>query len=74
MWTTTTASVTTQSFAVGNFDRGAKSVVSDKYLDLAVGIPGRTVSGSTGAGVVNFYKGKTQTYWRQMSESTHAGP
>jgi Astacin (Peptidase family M12A)/FG-GAP repeat len=62
------------SVAVGNFDRGAQSVVHSSTTDLAVGIPDRAVGTATRAGVFNTYKGTTQTLWRQFNEATHNGP
>jgi hypothetical protein len=62
------------SLAIGNFDRGANSVVHNHQPDLAVGIPGRAAGGANDAGVFNTYKGWALTFWRQFDESTHDGP
>ena len=62
------------SVAVGNFDRGAQSVVHSSTNDLAVGIPDRAVGTAARAGVFNTYKGTAQTLWRQFTEATHNGP
>ena len=63
-----------QALALGNFDRGAQSVVSNRSLDLAVGIPGRAVGSATDAGTFNTYKGFAQAFSRHFDESTHGGP
>ena len=62
------------AFAAGNFNRGAKSAVSNRRIDLAVGLPGRPVGSVSAAGVFNTYKGTSLALWRQMTEETHDGP
>ena len=62
------------SIAIGNFDRGAQSVVHNGQPDLAIGIPSRAVGSVANAGVFNTYKGFSQAFWRQFNESTHNGP
>jgi hypothetical protein len=62
------------SIALGNFDRGAQSVVHNGSRDLAIGIPSRDVGSAASAGVFNTYKGFSQSFWRQFNESTHNGP
>ena len=56
--------------AAGNFDHGAHSPGANTELDLAVGVPGRTVDSATAAGKVNVYKGAALTLWRQINETT----
>jgi hypothetical protein len=60
--------------AIGNFNAGAHSAVSDGRQDLIIAMPGRAVNGRPSAGAVNSYRGPALTLWRQLTEEINGGP
>jgi hypothetical protein len=72
--TPTTYDTYGSALAIGNFDRGAQSVKGNGKNDLAIGIPGRTVSGIGAAGAFDVYQGTSQSFWRYFDQATSNGP
>ena len=62
------------ALAVGNFDRGAQSVVNNARIDFAVSSPYHDLGTATNAGVFGAFRGSTQALWRSFNQATHNGP